>query len=198
MNIPTREELVQAKNKTLVPFNGYNTDVALGVPSVSCNIFNFAAGQVEYRNDRMIQMVQVPVSRELFIQKIQIFSHRVNSLVVATATWAGNPVDGEELANNVKLYLCQNPVYSTSGTGNALATPFRVAISSGLIPSFELRFNDGFYTPEFEFPYWLNANETMYLYIDNNFPNPSTAYLPAFKLYTRITGVLATKSQERG
>jgi hypothetical protein len=93
------------------------------------------------------------------------------------------------------LYLCQNPVYATTGAGT-LAVPRRVAISSGRIPSFEIRFNDGYYSPDFEFPYWLDANDTLYIYADNSFPNPVTAAYESFKFYTRVTGVLVTKSRE--
>jgi hypothetical protein len=192
MGIPLREELLQVKNGTLLPFNGYNTDVAEGAASIACNVFNF--GGTEYRNDRLIRMVQVPVSRELFISSIQVFSYRTSGPSSPFAGWANNPADNQILVDYLPLYLCQNPLYATTGAGT-LADPRRIAISSGRIPSFEIRFNDGYYSPEFEFPYWMDANDTLYVYADNSFPNPVTAVYESFTFYTRVTGVLVTKSR---
>lgn len=195
MNASLRDDLLRVKNKTLLPFNGYNTDVAEGTGSISCNVFNFSG--TEYRNDRLIKMVQVPVSRELYISSIQVFSYRTLSGPASPfAGWANNPADNQILVDYFPLYLCQNPVYTETGTGLALATPKRVAISSGRIPSFEIRFNDGYYSPDFEFPYWMDANDTLYIYADNSFPNPVTAVYESFSFYTRVTGVLVTKSRE--
>jgi len=197
--IPYRDQLEQVRNKTLVPFNAYNADVAVAAvpPSVACNVFAF--GGTEYRNDRMIRMVLVPVSRELFVSKIQVFSYRVSGGGAAVSPFvdtATNPADNENLVDDLTLYLCQNPVYATTGAGT-LADPLRVAISSGLLSSFTIRFNDGYFVPEFDFPYFLSANDTMYIFIDNTFANPVPIVYNDFRFYTRVTGVLGTKSRER-
>ena len=198
METPYRDALRQVKNKTLVPFNAYNTDVNVGVvpPSVACNVFAF--GGTEYRNDRMIQMVSVPISRELYISKIQIFSYRVSGGGAASpfVDYSTNPTDNQNLVDYLTLYLCQNPVYTTTGAGT-LADPLRVALSSGLISSFTIRFNDGYFTPEFDFPFFLSADDTMYVFIDNAFANPVAITYNDFHFYTRVTGVLGTKSRER-
>jgi hypothetical protein len=197
MGLPYRDELLQVKNKTLAPYNVYNTDTAAGSASIACNVFEFGVGKTEYRNDRLIRMASVPVSQELYIQRLQVFSYRVSSggAVSPLAGYAGNPADNQSLVDYLTLYVCQNVKYSVSGAGS-LADPRRIAISSGLIANFTIRFNDAFYTPEFDFPYFLSANDTLSIFIDNAFPNPVTYAYNDFNFYTRISGVIGTKSQE--